>query len=584
MKIRAICAGALLATGFISGAALASSDAVLCVQKELSVLGYTPGPADGILTSMTEDASEAYRADMKRRDPNWGQPALNKGNAAFWCERVASAFPKVAYLYDAYRGVGKVDPGTPDLDRSGFAFDVADDVPAKRIAEVREGFEIAQAYMDKVLGGALPQDMIARIVVKVVATGKGNPDAGGAVATAGDTPDGRQPMLFFDVAHRDWSQNAKARGWSTATDNVKVVVHEYTHVWHRLLVTMRGEQLTLSSWINEGIAEYVAYNAMADMGRLRLDDVNAFMAGDGRSEEFGHSLTAYDRGDVSIWPGHVGYLAIDWLVSSSPHGKLSIRMLADELQAGRPVAQAFRTAFGLEQDDFYNQFEAFKTSLRKSPTKALANRRSLILAGGANVPAVDGSGEAATSLSIDTLAKCIQSGLNAAGYSVGSVDGAVGNGTRKAFENFAKASNLPSFVRLDEAAYPGLCLYLAKYHEIGATYEAFAERLIDQSNAYVRIGTPKEAVFKVRLFRDSVVIADVEEFDRVPFEMIDVYQAALPLRTIIGANKMCVGFLDGWVVKDAAGKEFAAGCSPLDPVLMTLPNVAFAYAAQRSSE
>src|SRR5690606_9552470 len=71
-------------------------------------------------------------------------------------------------------------------DETGFAFDAAPDVPADRLAEIRDGLAIAQDYLDKTMGWRIDPDIAAHITVKVVASGEGSPgrSGGGASATA----------------------------------------------------------------------------------------------------------------------------------------------------------------------------------------------------------------------------------------------------------------------------------------------------------------------------------------------------------------------------------------------------------------
>lgn len=78
------------------------------------------------------------------------------------------------------------------------------------------------------------------------------------------------------------------------------------------------------------------------------------------------------------WAGHVGYLAIDWLVSESPNGMLSLRIIANEIEAGRPVAAAFATAFNIELESFYEQFEVWRTIIVNDSGNALRRRPALV--------------------------------------------------------------------------------------------------------------------------------------------------------------------------------------------------------------
>lgn len=648
-----------------AGPAWSASEAVLCVQEELAQLGYNPGQIDGELSGMTRGASEAYRAEMQRRDPNWAKPALKADNADFWCEKVAGAFPEVASHYRKFLGEEEGDQpafdpkfsveaarreflfdkdyylaqlpdpslaktnayshflqkgwkegydpsalfdtsayleANPDVaglginplthyiqkgmaeyrgfggrsDESGFIFDVGKSVPEKQVAEIKEGLAIAQAYLEKEFGGAIPADVAAKVIVKVEATGKGNQErgAGNGVATGLSSQNDLLPRPYFDVANKDWNQNAKSRGWTTATDNIKTVVHEYTHGWQAYLGVMSMYQQPLGNWMNEGIAEYIAYNAMVDADRMSLKSANAFVASAARGPELDNPLEAFGTTESPAWAGHVGYLAIDWLVAESPNGRRSIRIIADELKAGKSVAKTFRSAFGLELTSFYEQFEPYREALRKNAEKAMANRPRLALADGVMGP-----------IPSEALAKCIQSGLNAASHPVGGVDGVIGNGTEKAFDAYVKASNLSgSVLALREDNYKVICLWLARHNDLGSQYEAVAEQLLEATEARINIQIPEDAKFVVQFLRGEQVIADVEDFKWTPFAGGYAHRATRPLADLTAADTMCIRLRDGWVVKDQAGKLYQGSCDAVEPTFYALPALSHVYSVEKMAQ
>src|SRR5690606_33671223 len=126
------------------------------------------------------------------------------------------------------------------------------------------------------------------------------------------------------------------------------------------------------------------------------------------------------------WAGHVGFVALDWLITDTGTGIAAIKTLAERVAAGRTQRQAFADTFGLEIDDFYEQFDDYARAIRENPDRALARRPTLVLAGG-------GAAQLADPLAAE---KCVQAALNAGGFNVGAVDGQIGNGTRTAFETY----------------------------------------------------------------------------------------------------------------------------------------------------
>jgi hypothetical protein len=65
------------------------------------------------------------------------------------------------------------------------------------------------------------------------------------------------------------AQNTEGRGWTRETEQLKMVVHEYTHVWQSSLGAIDIHWQPLGNWINEGVAEYVAFNAIIATARCR---------------------------------------------------------------------------------------------------------------------------------------------------------------------------------------------------------------------------------------------------------------------------------------------------------------------------
>jgi hypothetical protein len=65
-----------------------------------------------------------------------------------------------------------------------------------------------------------------------------------------------------------------------------------------------------------------------------------------------------------LWPGHIGYLAVELLASRSPRGLLSLRDVCQGVAAGLAVDQAFLAAMGISKADFYAEFPAYIDDLR----------------------------------------------------------------------------------------------------------------------------------------------------------------------------------------------------------------------------
>ena len=105
--------------------------------------------------------------------------------------------------------------------------------------------------------------------------------------------------------------------------------------------------------MNEGIAHYVAHHALFLAGIMDPSQVSDFM-------KFSAKITG--QTDVSLqslesnsptWPGHIGYLAVDWLVNQSPVGIQSLANICTLVASGNSGDDAFEQAFGISKTDFY---------------------------------------------------------------------------------------------------------------------------------------------------------------------------------------------------------------------------------------
>lgn len=313
------------------------------------------------------------------------------------------------YTFTPDRAEAQAAASPAAAEASLLRFDIAADVPQDQIDLIKTGIGIGQAYLDRVYGGGIPPDVQSTITVKVEATGKGNPD-GGACCTA-LAKSGIRP--YFDVRHPNWNQNTAGRGWTTETDNMKSVIHEYVHAWQASLGAMTYHSQPLGNWMDEGIAEYVAYGALVDAGRMTQTDADRMEFNSSLGAELGKPLKRFDNTNTPVWVGHVGYLAIEWLVASAPAGQQSLRALAIDIGKKKSVDAAFKDAFGLSRAAFYRQFEVWRTAINQNSNGAFDRRPALSLANGMVGPAATPSAEATGVVALAATPSAEATGLNA---------------------------------------------------------------------------------------------------------------------------------------------------------------------------
>lgn len=245
----------------------------------------------------------------------------------------------------------------------GMRFDVADDVPSADLALIRRGLAAAGDYIDADLGGDIPAATLANVTVKVVATGRGNEEngGGGSCCTAFSESAGGGMRPFFDVNHTHWLN--RWEGWPADTQRETSVMHEYAHGWQNSLGCINLYWQPLGNWMNEGIAEQVAYAAMIERGVRDKDEVIDFMemaAKSGNGEEWYTPLSQQTEPGSGIWSGHIGYLALELAMDGAPNGLMQLRDVCVEVAEGATLEEAFEATFGRSLDEFYVEFEIWK--------------------------------------------------------------------------------------------------------------------------------------------------------------------------------------------------------------------------------
>jgi len=256
------------------------------------------------------------------------------------------------------------------LEPSLITFDVAPDVSSAYVDSIKTGIALARAYLNAVAGGDISQAVRQAMTVKVVATGKGNqePGGGGACCTALDD---HGPRPFFDVKAADgpWTQAGRYQ-WPIEAVEWRTAAHEYAHGWQSSLGCLSKFSKPLGDWYNEGVGEYVGYNAVIRSGYMKTEDVRRFeLNGAISTGEAARPLQALEdsnQAGAGLWPGHLGYIAVEYLVSRAQTGVLALRTVCVEVGQKVAIDDAFIHAFGISRTQFYSEFPAYLNGLRSS--------------------------------------------------------------------------------------------------------------------------------------------------------------------------------------------------------------------------
>ena len=224
-------------------------------------------------------------------------------------------------------------------------YDVAPDVPWRELEAIKEGISKTQYFLARQMGGDIPANVQRGITVKVVATGPGDPAFGGrgVCCTFHGQPGAR---LFFDVRHPGWLSQVEFQ-------KRKIAAHEYTHAWAWSLGGFTSNSRPLGEWLDEGLTEYIAYETFIRSGEIRRSYARGFVLNAAmHTGQASRCLATLETSN--IWPGHIGYIAVANLVTKSPNGIGSLRIVNRQARQGPDTA--FERAFGMSRREFYDTF------------------------------------------------------------------------------------------------------------------------------------------------------------------------------------------------------------------------------------
>lgn len=194
------------------------------------------------------------------------------------------------------------------------------------------------------------------MTVKVVATGNGNQERGGGGSCCTGLSDGDpNARPFFDVFHEHWdvAQSTSAY-WTIQVDHWVTAAHEYTHAWQNSLGCLYINSKTpLGDWLLEGIAHYIAHHALVSAGIMNSSQVSETIKSKAKNTGQTDIPLQSLESNSPTWPGHIGYLAVDWLVNQSPVGIQSLANICTLVASGNSGDDAFEQAFGISKADFY---------------------------------------------------------------------------------------------------------------------------------------------------------------------------------------------------------------------------------------
>jgi hypothetical protein len=250
---------------------------------------------------------------------------------------------------------------SPNLAPAAINYDIASNVPDVDKQAIQRSIDLSREEFRNRLGKDLLRPIGNLLNVKVVATGLGNPEPwGGGFCCTGTDPLGGS--LFFDVRHPQWPNNEKGKMMVTGIELGGAYLESLD------CFGLPIQEQLLPHWYNEAFGNYMVQQGMIRTGILNrqvakyAEYVSAKITG-----QSNYSLSQLEDYPVPIFPGNIGYMAVDNLAQRSPNGIMGLRMACENMAVGSNREQAFQQAFGISKSDFYQSFPSYLQSLRSLP-------------------------------------------------------------------------------------------------------------------------------------------------------------------------------------------------------------------------
>lgn len=216
---------------------------------------------------------------------------------------------------------------------------------------VREGIQFASDYLLETVKLTVERQLLVNILAV------DSPAHESAVAMAG------VGWIGVYTGSESWRRAAPFT-------RLRVVVHEIVHVAQAEAAseaTFEGP-----SWITEGIAEYLSYDALVSQGLIDAEEVrdeNWYIADETFGADLAEAIAGLEDDDDFYNHGHPAYALAELAVSSlvARSGLSSIAIFYQELRTGSRWERAFALAFGMRISQFY---DAFAGELRQSSPPA----------------------------------------------------------------------------------------------------------------------------------------------------------------------------------------------------------------------
>ena len=235
---------------------------------------------------------------------------------------------------------------TPTVGPVEINYEISEGVPSEDLEVIQTGIGYARSYIHDHLGGDITSDFQeGSITVKFVTGG-----------TRGNCCVASSEGIIFDVDHIVWAEPERwlvpGNRVTTKIARMKMAAHEYAHLWQHSLGCLRAPP----SWIVEGMAEYIGWQTLVNAGVIDDDTVTGFNRYGAINDPRDVSVTLESMETFIPGAYNLPYFAIRQLVIQAEDGPAALRTFCEVSGSGQ-WRGTFHSAFGIDVDEFYEQFE-----------------------------------------------------------------------------------------------------------------------------------------------------------------------------------------------------------------------------------
>jgi hypothetical protein len=254
-------------------------------------------------------------------------------------------------------------PTPPPPAPNSSTTNIAAGVSAEDAATITAGVNVTRAYFGKI---GVPADWRfdlyadsdhEAIVQDEIKLGQSEADAR-MIWTGGTTADaGKDHVVIWTAQPNGWTNNSSA--WRE-----KVVVHELFHTVQNFLSHNHAPNEE-ATWLREGSAEFIGFSAMADAGQGTFASYRDTMLSEMKAHSASVPLSVLEDQRQSQTNGFsaysVGFFAVERLVAQK--GVAALLDYWRQIGTGKSWQDAFAAAFGRATEQFYTEFEQYRTTL-----------------------------------------------------------------------------------------------------------------------------------------------------------------------------------------------------------------------------